>query len=77
MGLEFYACLLASFVLGSLRVLGFKSLFFQGVAHVFVGYLFGRGLPDYRPFLFLGIALTVLEVFCAFFLRNHQLVPFG
>lgn len=52
-------------LLGSLRVAGVKSMFFQGVAHIFVGGLGGAWLVGRRRLhaaLFIG--LTILEIAC-------------
>ena len=56
---------LLSLLLGALRIAGVKSLAFQGIAHVFVGGLFGAYAGGrVRRALWLAIALTVLETIC-------------
>ena len=59
----FVALLGTSIVIGLLRVFGFKSEFYQAIAHVFVGGLFGAAIATgNRQLWCLGIGLTVVEV---------------
>jgi hypothetical protein len=59
---------LSAVLLGLLRALGVKSILFQGVAHIFVGFAFGFGTSGKstaadRGYVFgAAIALTVLEL---------------
>jgi hypothetical protein len=58
--------ILVSFCLGTLRVLGNTSLFFQGVAHIWVGGLFGAWFSGKKKLCpYLAVGLTVLEIVCA------------
>lgn len=66
--------IVVSVILGTIRVMGETSTLFQGVAHIFVGGLFGAWFQSinkgenwiYNQLLygFLAISLTVLEVIC-------------
>jgi hypothetical protein len=60
---------LIAVVLAALRIAGHKSIMFQGIAHVYVGGLFGVWLADRsrKGALALGVALTVVEVLCFLF----------
>ena len=55
---------LAAIVVAVLRAVGFKDAIFQACAHLLVGGLFGAWLArrDDRYYLYLAIALTVVEV---------------
>lgn len=58
---------LASIALGAARVCGAKSILFQGIAHIFVGGLFGAWLgnrPARGDCLVLALVLTALEIAC-------------
>ena len=52
--------------LAFLRVAGHRSSFFQAVAHLFVGGLFGAWMHDRtaKPYLYLALGLTAVEVAC-------------
>lgn len=66
--------LILSLFLAVERFMGVKSLFFQGVAHLFVGFLFGLFLKDKTSnrwfYLLIFLALTAVEVVCAFILKT-------
>jgi hypothetical protein len=62
---KFAILIIVSVVLGSFRVLGFKSEFYQATAHLWVGILIGLwcyGEKRLSPWLV--IALSILEVAC-------------
>jgi hypothetical protein len=57
--------IIASIIIGALRVAGLKSEFFQAVAHFYVSGLFVSYYWAHKSWmLYLGIALTVLETIC-------------
>jgi hypothetical protein len=60
-----------SAILGGFRIWGYKSLLFQGIAHIWVGGLFAWGIKPKRDWnvIALALALTMLEVFCALILK--------
>lgn len=61
---------LTAAALAGLRVGGHSGLFFQAVAHVFVGGLIGGWLGTRRPLLlWLAAGLSVIEVACAVYFR--------
>lgn len=63
---------LISIVFGALRVAGVKTSFFQALAHVWVGGLFGAWLERRTNWFafWLAIGLTVLEVACAIYFKR-------
>lgn len=66
-----WLAVLAALVLAGFRVSGEKGLLFQGVAHVYVGGLFGHALGAWSRFSFLvGLFLTAVEVACFFLLTR-------
>jgi hypothetical protein len=66
-----------SFLIGSLRALGFRSQSYQAIAHIFVGGLIGSWIATRHSYLlWLTIVLSILEIVCslAFRERNGQRV---
>lgn len=60
---------IVAFVLAVLRVAGFTSIAFQGLAHLFVGGLGGAWLVGRnRLYLILFLAMTAVETLCFFLL---------
>lgn len=53
-------------ILGLLRLYGYKSAFYQAIAHLYVGGLIGGWWADSSRtwWLSLAISLTILEVVC-------------
>lgn len=53
----------ASLILGALRIAGFKSEFYQAVAHVFVGGLFGAAIvTGEKNYWLSSLGLTAVEI---------------
>lgn len=68
------AIFLISFVFAWLRMAGMKSPAFQGLAHIWVGLLFGAWLGAENPSrqrlpLWFALYLTLVEAACAFVFR--------
>lgn len=65
-----FICLVASIILAAFRVSGFKSQFFQAIAHLWVGILLGawaalpRNDSQSRPqrYLIMAVFLSIVEV---------------
>lgn len=58
--LELLVCIVAV-----ARIFGIKTIAFQAVAHLTVGWLFGAYHGSKRKYwLYLGILLTVVEILC-------------
>jgi hypothetical protein len=75
-----YILLIVAIVLGALRIGGHTSEAYQAVAHLFVGGLFAAGYVKYQYTwtnggqiamnkIWLGVALSVLEVACALWFK--------
>ena len=56
---------IVSIVIGGFRVAGYKSEFYQGIAHIYVGALLGAAIVANRYLYWtLFTLLTILEVLC-------------
>lgn len=52
-------------IIGILRIIGIKAAWFQAIAHLYVGGLFGSWWQSRDPIpLVLAVSLSVLEVVC-------------
>lgn len=65
-----YLIVILSALLAYFRVRGYKSQFFQAIAHLWVGGLFAIGIwGGGRVELWCAVALTVVETICFLFFR--------
>lgn len=78
--MKYTLLVVATIILAALRIAGVTHEAYQAVAHLFVGGLFAAGYVDYSytwteggwsgmRLIYLGIALSVVEVACALWFK--------